>query len=61
MQIPRFRCKMTLHFIPEHEEKASELLRDLTANDRCNVLWINNLHDVRADNLRGDGNLLANR
>jgi hypothetical protein len=33
MQIPRFRCKMTLHLIPEPEEKASELLRDLTAND----------------------------
>jgi hypothetical protein len=27
---------MTLHLIPEPEEKASELLRDLTANDsRC--------------------------
>jgi hypothetical protein len=24
---------MTLHLIPEPEEKASELLRDLTAND----------------------------
>jgi hypothetical protein len=33
MQIPRFRCKMTLHLIPEPEEKASELLRDLIAND----------------------------
>jgi hypothetical protein len=33
MQIPRFRCKMTLHLIPEPEEKALELLRDLTAND----------------------------
>src|SRR5271166_6481959 len=30
---PRFRCTMTLHLIPEPEEKASELLRDLTAND----------------------------
>src|SRR5271165_2766414 len=30
---PRFRCKMTLHLIPEPEEKASELLRDLIAND----------------------------
>jgi hypothetical protein len=27
------RCKMTLHLIPEPEEKASELLHDLTAND----------------------------
>jgi len=26
---------MTLHLIPEPEEKASELLRDLTANDVC--------------------------
>ena len=33
MQIPRFRCKMTLYLIPEPEEKASELLRDLIAND----------------------------
>jgi hypothetical protein len=32
MQIPRFRCKMTLHLIPEPEERASELLGDLTAN-----------------------------
>src|SRR5271165_7155763 len=35
MQIPRFRCKIFLHLIPEPEEKASELLRDLTANDSC--------------------------
>jgi hypothetical protein len=33
MQIPRFRCKIFLHLIPEPEEKASELLRDLNAND----------------------------
>ncbi len=33
MQIPRFRCKIFLHLIPEPEEKASELLRDLIAND----------------------------
>src|SRR5271166_901981 len=37
MQIPRFRCKMTLHLIPEPEEKGSELLRDLTANDKPDV------------------------
>ena len=37
MQIPRFRCKMILHLIPEPEEKASELLRDLNANDRSKV------------------------
>jgi hypothetical protein len=33
MQIPRFRFKIFLHLIPEPEEKASELLRDLNAND----------------------------
>ena len=33
MQIPRFSCKIFLHLIPEPEEKASELLRDLNAND----------------------------
>jgi hypothetical protein len=27
------KAKMTLHLIPEPEEKASELLHDLTAND----------------------------
>jgi hypothetical protein len=26
--------QMTLHLIPEPEEKASELIRDLTANDK---------------------------
>jgi hypothetical protein len=40
MQIPRFRCKMTLHLIPEPEEKASELLRDLTANDSSIALLL---------------------
>src|SRR5271157_3959291 len=30
---PRAFPKGTLHLIPEPEEKASELLRDLTAND----------------------------
>ena len=39
MQIPRFRCKMTLHLIPEPEEKGSELLRDLTANDNGANRW----------------------
>ena len=39
MQIPRFRCKMTLHLIPEPEEKGSELLRDLAANDNGANRW----------------------
>jgi hypothetical protein len=42
MQIPRFRCKMTLHLIPEPEEKASELLRDLNANDSSRGLVLAN-------------------
>jgi hypothetical protein len=33
MQNPRLHCKIFLHLIPEPEEKASELLRDLIAND----------------------------
>src|SRR5271157_3379735 len=32
-----FVCKMTLHLIPEPEEKASELLRDLTAKLFCSM------------------------
>ena len=33
MQNPRLHCKIFLHLIPEPEEKASELLGDLIAND----------------------------
>ena len=35
MQIPRFRYKIFSLLIPEPEEKASELLRDLNANDNA--------------------------
>jgi hypothetical protein len=34
MQNPRLHCKIFLHLIPEPEEKASEPLRDLIANDK---------------------------
>ena len=34
---------MTLHLIPEPEEKASELLRDLTANDSNVIYMFNNM------------------
>jgi len=37
MQNPPLHCKIFLHLIPEPEEKASELLRDLTANDSWNL------------------------
>jgi hypothetical protein len=33
MQNPPLHCKIFLHLIPEPQEKASELLRDLIAND----------------------------
>src|SRR5271165_3980014 len=39
MQIPRFRCKIFLHLIPEPEEKASELLHDLNANDKKSSIF----------------------
>jgi hypothetical protein len=37
MQNPRLHCKTFLHLIPEPEEKASELLHDLIANDNICV------------------------
>jgi hypothetical protein len=46
MQNPPLHCKIFLHLIPEPEEKASELLRDLIANDilsqRCMLMGTRN-------------------